>query len=301
MEGIDYSTARPSISGLWSAGKRFACRYLAYLPNAKVLTVTELRALQRQGMGVVLNWEQGSGDMFDGFLRGQTHAREAYRQALSLGAPNTIPIYFSCDQDVTSNASMNAVRDYLAGAVTILGRNRVGVYGEYDVIERMVGDVCDWGWQTYAWSGGKVSGKAHILQYRNGVTVAGGDCDLNRSLKDNFGAWFTNVRSGEVAGFARDKDGQLYYVNGMESRKITDAQVPDIVYTAGQGLSPAIAHGPSGGDAEWEKGGVVRKGWGEAWAGPVRVDAPVSPPVVTDAQVINAIRTVLKEGVDNAG
>jgi len=53
----------------------------------------------------------------------------------------------------------------------------------------MVGSTCDWGWQTYAWSGGKVSGKAHIYQYHNGVPFDGADCDLNRSLQSEIGAW----------------------------------------------------------------------------------------------------------------
>jgi hypothetical protein len=46
-----------------------------------------------------------------------------------------------------------------------------------------------WFWQTYAWSGGKVSAHTHFLQYLNGQTVAGASVDLNQSRQFDFGAW----------------------------------------------------------------------------------------------------------------
>lgn len=189
MEGIDYAWSKPSPDALVRGGKTFVCRYLAYLPNGKVLTSDERRSLHDAGLSIVLNWEQASGDMLKGYATGLAHAREAVRQANALGAPDTAVIYFSCDVDISTSTQLNAVKDYLNGAIAALGRHRVGVYGEYSVIEAMVGTVCDWGWQTYAWSAGKVSNKAHIYQYKNGVQVDGADCDLNRSLQNEIGAW----------------------------------------------------------------------------------------------------------------
>lgn len=189
MEGVDYSLARPNLDELWRAGKRFVSRYLAYLPNDKVLTFTELRRLHDRGFGVVLNWEQATGDMLKGFNTGKAHASEALRQANALDAPSNTPIYFSCDLQVTE-AQFAPVARYLDGAASVLGRHRVGVYGQYSLIQALVPTVATWGWQTYAWSAGKVSPKAHFLQYHNNVKVGGGDCDLNRSLKAEFGAWY---------------------------------------------------------------------------------------------------------------
>lgn len=190
MEGVDYSTGRPNLDVLRSVGKGFVVRYLAYLQNPKVLLPAELAALHAKGFGVVLNWEQAQGDMLRGFDTGATHAREALRQANALGAPSDTPIYFSCDVQITNGTQTVAVSRYLDGAASVLGRGRVGVYGQYSVIEALVPTVAPWGWQTYAWSGGRVSGKAHFLQYHNGVAVAGADCDLDRSLKPEFGAWY---------------------------------------------------------------------------------------------------------------
>jgi hypothetical protein len=206
-EGIDYAWDRPNLDVLWNSGKRFVCRYLAKLPNGKVLSSSERAALHAKGFGIVLNWEQAAGDMLKGYATGVAHAKEALRQANALGAPAWVPIYFSCDTDV-NDAQRAAVAEYLNGAASVLGRSRVGVYGSYACIEHMVPTYATWGWQTYAWSGGKTSGKAHFKQYKNGVTVAGADCDLNVSLKPNYGAWFPGNTPAQ-AGTAEAEDMNL--------------------------------------------------------------------------------------------
>lgn len=207
IEGVDYAWARPNLDQLWAANIRFVCRYLAYLPNGKVLQTAERSALHRKGFLILLNWEQAAGDMLKGYNTGVSHAREALRQANALGAPGTLPIYFSCDTD-TSNFS--AVGAYLDGAASVIGRSRVGLYGSFKIIEALCPTKAPWGWQTYAWSGGKVSGKAHFIQYKNGVTLGGavGGVDRDRSLKDNFGAWAPNgsVGTGNAVPAVEEED-----------------------------------------------------------------------------------------------
>ena len=241
MEGVDYAWERPNLDQLWAAGKRFACRYLAYLPNGKVLSAAELRSLQTRGFGVVLNWEQSAGDMLKGRATGEAHAREALRQANGLGAPASVPIYFSCDVDTTSNSQRLAAAAYLDGCAAVLGRARVGVYGEFEVIEFMLaGGKASWGWQTYAWSGGKVSALAHVMQYRNGVTLAGATLDLDRSLKDNFGAWW------------KDQAPQPQPTGGPQMMRIGVKGKPDIYLTNGAGKT----HIQPGLNSALEKAGV---------------------------------------------
>lgn len=187
MEGVDYSWGRPDLATLWALGARFVCRYLAPL-SGKVLSPSERHALHEAGFGIVLNWENEARDMLSGYGLGVVHATEALRQAEDLGAPITVPIYFSVDFDATV-AELEPVARYLDGAATILGRARVGVYGKADVIDALVPDHAAWGWQTYAWSHGRLSWKAHLLQYRNNVQLAGSTVDLDRSLMEPFGAW----------------------------------------------------------------------------------------------------------------
>lgn len=201
MEGVDYAWNRPNLDQLLTAGKRFVSRYLAYngtngyALNGKVLTSAERQALHAKGFAIMLNWEQAAGDMLKGYDTGKAHAQEALRQANALGAPASVPIYFSCDVDVTSDTQMASAGRYLDGVASVLGANRlrVGVYGEADVIDAMVPARAAWGWQTYAWSKGAISPKAHVLQYHNGVNLAGATLDLDRTLKPTFGAWAPSV------------------------------------------------------------------------------------------------------------
>ncbi len=76
---------------------------------------------------------------------------------------------------------------YLDGAKRVFAGTpyQVGVYGSYRTIESL---DADWYWQTYAWSGGRVSQRANMIQCRNGVNMAGGSNDLNVAWGDP-GCW----------------------------------------------------------------------------------------------------------------
>lgn len=187
MEGVDYSWGRPDLATMYALGVRFVCRYLAPL-SGKVLSPAERRALHGAGFSIILNWENEAKDMLGGYGLGATHATEALRQADELGAPIIVPIFFSVDFDAIP-ADYEPIARYLDGAASVLGRPRVGVYGKADVIDALVPRYATWGWQTYAWSAGRISRKAHLLQYRNNVSLAGATVDLDRSLREPFGAW----------------------------------------------------------------------------------------------------------------
>ncbi|MGI5245409.1 DUF1906 domain-containing protein [Dactylosporangium sp. CA-139066] len=279
-EGVDYAWDRPNLDQLWNAGKRFVCRYLAYLPNGKVLSDSERRSLHAKGFSIVLNWEQAAGDMFKGYATGQAHAREALRQANAVGAPASVPIYFSCDKDVTTAAQMNAVADYLDGAASVLGRSRVGVYGEYSVIEAMVPNHAAWGWQTYAWSGGKTSAKAHFKQYRNGVQLAGADLDLNVSLKSNIGAWLPP---------------SVEHVTEEEDMNLTDVvTLPADAYPeAGSSATVGVILGYTNGRMVRVEGAVaaIKAQVADMAAKVDALSVPAPAPVTVDADALRAVLT----------
>lgn len=189
-QGVDYSFGRPSLPSLKAAGKTFVCRYLSFNPD-KSISLPELKALHAAGLSVVFNWENTAADMSGGGSNGHTYALAAQRQLNALEVDDDTPVYFSCDTNITSSEQMGNVTAFLQAAATVLGGGkRVGVYGEYSVVERVVGtSYCQWGWQTYAWSNGRVSSKAHLYQYHNGSQIGGADVDLDRSLKTSFGAY----------------------------------------------------------------------------------------------------------------
>jgi hypothetical protein len=182
--GWDYAWWRPSNKQLKDNGVQFVCRYLSYDTTGKNLTKSEYQNLLKQGVAVVLNWEYATDAALGGKAQGVKDAKAAEAQRKAIGAP-AAPIYFSCDWDATPGQQA-AINAYLDGCASVIGRDRVGVYGSYYVVKRsMEAGKAKWGWCTYAWSGGQVYSKAHIYQYQNGVM--GGQADRNRSLQDNFG------------------------------------------------------------------------------------------------------------------
>jgi Domain of unknown function (DUF1906) len=187
-EGVDYSLARPTRAQLVAAGATFACRYLLDpgRNRGKRLTAEEARQLNDWGLDVVSNFEFDAGGWAKGTAQGQADARVALAEITALGIPRDV-VYFSVDTDVPANR-MPVVLNYLAGCSVVLGKQNVGVYGSYAVVEAAHAAGYRWLWQTYAWSGGRQSVHATIYQYSNSA-FAGWDGDKNRALVDDFGQW----------------------------------------------------------------------------------------------------------------
>jgi hypothetical protein len=188
VQGVDYSWGRPDVRELFQLGKRFACRYLSYRTDGKNLTKAEADQLIAAGLSIVSNWEDSRGDQLGGYKRGVIHATEAARQHKACGGPAGRPIYFSTDFDA-STSQLATCYDYLRGAASVLGWDRVGVYGGYRTINYMRDRGVKWLWQTLAWSSGQWAAGAHLQQYRIEVELAGAATDLDRAMKTDYGQW----------------------------------------------------------------------------------------------------------------
>jgi hypothetical protein len=235
-KGIDYAWGRPRPSTLRADGYTFAARYLSYDTTGKNLTRGEADALRAAGVDVVANWEWGATDALRGFDEGASEAREAERQANDCGIPAGRPIYFSVDFDATPG-DQAAINSYFDGVASVLGRERTGAYGGYWVISRLFdAHKIQYGWQTYAWSGGNWDSRAQMQQYNNGIVVDGVGSDQDRSVAADFGQWgyrakpadqLVDVHSGkcmdvEAQGTADGTKVQLYGCNhtGAQSMSI---------------------------------------------------------------------------------
>lgn len=178
---FDYSWGRPSPQKMAAFGIKAVCRYLT--GSGKAVTRAEIDALHAAGIGVVLNFEQSAGDAKGGSSRGRAAGAIARATAKSLGAPAGTPIYYSVDFDVTTE--MPAVLAYLRAADSPDYPARA--YGEYSVVEAFGRP----GWQTYAWSGGRLSDHAVLYQFRNGQTFDGSPVDYNQIINAaRLGAWW---------------------------------------------------------------------------------------------------------------
>ena len=177
--GVDYAWGKVPYDALKRAGVKYALRYISH-DFAKDLDTVELRELDKRGIQVGLVFESTANRALGGAAAGRLDATFSKARCRALGL-NDIPVFFACDWDAT-DAQKPTIAAYLRGAAAVMGKSRVGVYGSYYVVKHMVEhDVCDWFWQTYAWSGGLVHNQAHILQYSNGHNIGGLSLDYNKA------------------------------------------------------------------------------------------------------------------------
>jgi len=190
MKGLDYSSGRPDLKRVKALGYGFCIRYLfAPMPGGKGISKIEATAIRAAGLGLCVVYEEYAGRAKEGTASGVADGHVALAFARAIGFPENKPIYFAVDFNATT-AQLSVIDLYLKGVASVIGLARVGVYGSYAVVEHChsVGSA-QWMWQTYAWSGGKVSPHAHLLQYLNGQVVAGASVDLNESRQLDFGSW----------------------------------------------------------------------------------------------------------------
>jgi hypothetical protein len=203
--GLDYAGGRPSGAAIAAAGYGFVCRYLTAggpgLPG-KLLTGREYADLLASGVAVVCNWETTADRMKVGRAAGVSDAVNAEAVASDLGVPADRPIYFSADWDATPGDQV-LIDAYLAGAASVLGVERVGVYGGYWVVTRCLDNgSARWAWQASAWSptnpdgSRKVDPRAHLFQHVAAVLVGGVECDVNEALQPDYGQHPTIVNPG---------------------------------------------------------------------------------------------------------
>lgn len=189
VDVLDYSSGWPAPSAIKATRYVGIVRYIGTPGRSKNLTRTEASAMRAAGIPIALVYEDTAGWMTRGAGAGESAARAALADAADCGV-GVRNVYFACDVDVTSAAQMGSVADCLDGAARVLGRARTGVYGEADVIDAMLGaGHATWGWQTRAWSGGRLSARAHLLQQIGYVSVGGVQCDRNTVLNDDWGQW----------------------------------------------------------------------------------------------------------------
>lgn len=189
MKGLDYSNAHPGLDCIVSQGYSFVGRYIGGSPTLKNLDATELAEIRRRNLSVGVFRETTQGFMYTD--DGRVHAETCARLLHDLGMDDAI-VFYALDVDYRGliPSQLRAVDRFLQDAASITGGHRVGIYGSDDAIDHWVGlPYCQWGWQTYAWSNGRISPNAHLRQYRNGVSLCGGLVDLNETYVDDFGQW----------------------------------------------------------------------------------------------------------------
>jgi len=197
INGVDYSTSRPEPHSLYMAGFRYASRYVGLGGRSKRLSPIEAQALTRAGLAIIANCEGAAeGWMLGGYAIGRAAAAASLLDAGLCGMPDGRPVYYSCDFDVTE-AQWPDVRACLRGASSVHGLDRTGIYGGTNALRWARRDgVATWFWQALGWRHGDWEPYAHVRQWRNGVTIAGGDVDLDEATVTDFGQWYSTLTPG---------------------------------------------------------------------------------------------------------
>lgn len=184
LEGVDYSWGyfKGLAPKLKRSKKHFVMRY-AYTGEGKEITASEVKELKKAGLGIGIVHQITKKDFrpLEGFKAGQTDARTARQSVHDVGLSSKMPIYFSVDFEASA-AQQVKINQYLKGAASVLGKDKVGVYGGYFTVARALNaGIVKYAWQTYSWSKGKWDPRAQIRQYKNRIKQDGADADLDRT------------------------------------------------------------------------------------------------------------------------
>ncbi|MGN8024686.1 peptidoglycan-binding protein [Microbacterium sp. 22242] len=189
LHGVDFSFARIPVATLLARGVRFVARYLWKAKyddgrTNKGLSADELAQYRAAGIDVALLYEEDGKELLGGRAAGVrvAQAAEEFRKTLGLGAQ---PIYFNVDFDIAPG-DVPTVLGALDGVASVIGADRVGLYGGFAVIKAAfdAGKI-RWGFQTYAWSGGRWDQRAQLQQWANGQW--GDSVDFTRAVAVQFG------------------------------------------------------------------------------------------------------------------
>ncbi|PMC63440.1 hypothetical protein CJ204_01055 [Corynebacterium xerosis] len=176
----------------------------------KPVSRAHVDAMRAAGLSVAAVWQYGKdgGDAPPDFRRGHdggvADARAADKKLDELGL-NDWPVFFAVDVDIdpdTDHRSWEQIRAYMRGAASAIGRDRVGIYGGWKVVEGacrdgLIANLHEAGkqlaWQTLSWSAGRIHSAAVLYQRvidtaRNpGPKVGGVTVDVNDVLHPYWG------------------------------------------------------------------------------------------------------------------
>jgi len=198
---LDYAAGVIPANQIRAAGAMGSIRYVSdRRPGGnwmlgKPIQITEARDLSQNGLKVVSCYQYGkqsSADWLGGQSAGVTHARRGWQLHTAAGGPAGAPIYASIDDDPSYEQYKQQVAPYLRGWESIIGHQRVGVYGNSKTIDWALQD----GLGSYFWQhnwgspGGRTHPAANLHQVEiDKRNVGGVGVDINNICKPQFGQW----------------------------------------------------------------------------------------------------------------
>jgi hypothetical protein len=200
-KGFDTSTPLSAAKAQQFAtdGYDFVIRYLA--PESwhswKALTRAEAEAITAAGMMIVSVWETTAGAAGEGAAAGREAGIFAFQAAKEVGQPEGTKIYFCVDFEPMPH-QYAMIADYFRAADAEIPGYEIDAYGNDKIIEYLQAQgIIRNGFQTIAWSGGRLAAGISIHQHDCGPNGLG--FPLHGILIDadesfgNEGWWNTNM------------------------------------------------------------------------------------------------------------
>lgn len=197
---LDYAAGVPSAASIKQGGFTGVIRYVSdRRPGAewmagKPFGKPEADALRAAGLAIVSCYQFGKAETADwlgGYPAGVKHATRGLELHNAAGGPAGAPIYASIDDNPTLVQFVTQVVPYLLGWQSVVGANRVGLYGNAPTIQwASTLGLASFFWQ-HGWGtpNGYVHPRAHLEQLRGTKTVGGIATDLNTIRQAQYGQW----------------------------------------------------------------------------------------------------------------
>jgi hypothetical protein len=213
---IDFAERQVPVDQIAAAGYAGVIVYVSQLrPGAsfdfKPVSRSYTDALRAAGLHVASVYQYGKPDWADspsdftrGFDGGVADANTALSLHAAAGGPDSAPIYFSVDDDVSTDTWKSTASQWFKGINSVLGVQRTGIYGGVRQVtwatnDGLIGHSSSpgrrWAWQTKAWSGGARAPMAVLYQSRvvtasnPGTVIDGIHVDEDDILALDFGQW----------------------------------------------------------------------------------------------------------------
>ena len=212
---IDFAAKQIPAADIRAAGHSGVINYVSTSRpgstfGAKPITLPYAQALTSAGLIIVSNYQYGKpggtapSDFTRGYAGGVSDARTAWQLHTAAGGAKNAPIFFSVADDINQDTWNRGALPWFQGINSVLGVQRTGVYGGYDVCQwaatsGVIGNSSvsgyKWAWQTRSWSGGRVFPAAVLYQRvvstasAPGPVVGGVNVDVNDVRAVDCGQW----------------------------------------------------------------------------------------------------------------
>lgn len=221
---IDLSWGRPPPQDIVDEGYTGVGRYLGYDygPGGRDISKEEMQSYLDKGLQVFFIVESGNNSVRQGWAKGVEQANMANDRLHTLGVPtNTRIVGTAVDYAASLDDLRGPIAEYAKGFNSVSDYSHIP-YGNDRALDILCGELkmYDCGWQTRAWSGGRVSKYACMMQEVGYVLNNTSDHNSIYSMED-----VNKLLHPVVIKPAQEEDDmpakRLYFTNTKDSEWVT--------------------------------------------------------------------------------